>query len=255
MHNNLSFFYKAKADFIQEAIDLFARMSVQPTFTQKTVINKTIVDLKAAGIWQLMDVLLFTHSHTEQAALLNWIKNASNGILSNSPIFTAYQGILSAVGKYINCNYIPSVNAITYQSVNCSFGLSTTTEIQSNSIDLGRSTTGTTISIINIRTTANLFTGRINNLISPNVSLSETNANSLGLSSCELNGTTMKIYRNGVERATRSHASAGVPSTNMLCGLNAPRNYNFYYFGAALTSTQHTQLNSILNYYILNYQP
>ena len=255
MRNNFTFFYKAKADFIQEALDLFARMSVQPSFNQKTVINKTIVDLKAAGIWSLLDVLVLTHSHTEQSALLNWIKNESNPTLTNSPIFTAYSGILSATGKYINCNYIPSINAINYQSTNCSFGVSTTTEIQNNSNDLGRSTTGTTISTINIRTAADLFAGRINNLISPSVSLAETNANSIGLSTCELSGTTMKIFRNGTERNTRSHTSAGVPSTNMLCGFNAPRSYNKYFFGAAFTSLQQSQLDSILNYYIVNYQP
>lgn len=255
MRNNYSYFYKAKADFIQEALDLFTRMSVQPTFTQKTVINKTIVDLKAAGIWALLDVLVLLHSHTEQSSLLNWIKNASNPTLTNSPIFTAYSGILSATGKSINCNYTPSINAINYQSTNCSFGVSTITEVQNNSIDLGRSTTGTTISTINVRAATNLFSCRINNLISPAVTLTETNANSIGLSTCELNGTTMKIFRNGVERNSRSHTSAGVPSTNMLCGLNAPRSYNMYYFGSAMTSLQRTQLNSILNYYITNYQP
>ena len=53
MRNNYSIFYKAPAEFITESLDLFARMTVQPTIKQKLVINDTIKALKNAGCEQL----------------------------------------------------------------------------------------------------------------------------------------------------------------------------------------------------------
>ncbi len=59
----------------------------------KFEIDRTVVDLKAAGIWDELDLLYCFASHDEQSALLNWMNPGSNsGTATNAPVFTAWRG-------------------------------------------------------------------------------------------------------------------------------------------------------------------
>lgn len=109
-----------KTDYQLEASSLFSRMTLQPSNILKYLINQTIAGLKIDGVWELGDCLYVRGVHTSQAACLNWIKNAHNSTLVNSPIFIPKQGIKGdGVSSYINNNYNPytqGVNFTTYEA-------------------------------------------------------------------------------------------------------------------------------------------
>ena len=109
--------YRFGVGYCAEAIALFARMDVQPSIALKQLINKTIVDLKAASLWTTChDLLYFFNLHTEQASLLNWINTSYNATKVGSPTFTPKIGITtaSATTSYLNCNYNPANNATNF---------------------------------------------------------------------------------------------------------------------------------------------
>ncbi len=76
-----------------ETLALFDRMAVRPDSAHRDAVNGLVRSLKTAGIWAKLDGLYVLASHTQQAALLNWVGDFHNLIAYNSPVFTADQGI------------------------------------------------------------------------------------------------------------------------------------------------------------------
>jgi hypothetical protein len=74
------------------ATALFARMTVQPDNTRKSLINSLITTLKANGIWANFDALYVMAAHDAQAARLNWVQDLYNLTAVNSPVFTIDRG-------------------------------------------------------------------------------------------------------------------------------------------------------------------
>lgn len=103
-----------------DALSLINRMSTQPSDALKVLINDTITSLKTAGVWNKLDCLYFRNVHTSQAACLNWVRDAHNSTLVNSPTFIAKQGIRCAAGKYIRNDYKPSIDGSNFQIRNSS---------------------------------------------------------------------------------------------------------------------------------------
>ncbi len=75
-----------------ETLDLFDRMSVRPDFDHRLAINTLIKALKDYDLWDRLDGLYLFAAHTQQAALLNWRRDAANMTAVNSPVFTADVG-------------------------------------------------------------------------------------------------------------------------------------------------------------------
>lgn len=75
-----------------EATAYFAAMSVQPSTALKDAVESLITNLKADGVWTLIDWLGLGPMHDEQAARVN-LKNPSQvATIVGSPVFTAKQG-------------------------------------------------------------------------------------------------------------------------------------------------------------------
>ena len=116
-----------------ESLSYFTRMDVQPTDERKILINRVIRGLKINNIWNTIDILRFSASHTSQSALLNlkgdyW--NATlGGTSGQTPTFYVDRGFIGQVSnKWIDTNFNPfnggcnysrdSAMTITYQNNN-----------------------------------------------------------------------------------------------------------------------------------------
>lgn len=100
-----------------EATALFARMTDQPSTALKELIDKTISDLKTAGIWDITDKFHKWDLHTEQASLLDW-KNAVHDASNNGATFTPKYGVTTVQKvSYVDLNFIPSTDC-TYATLN-----------------------------------------------------------------------------------------------------------------------------------------
>lgn len=75
-----------------ETIDLFNRMDVRPDENRRDAINTLIAALKTAGVWSKLDGLYMFAAHSEQAALVNWRRDAALMTAINAPVFTVDVG-------------------------------------------------------------------------------------------------------------------------------------------------------------------
>lgn len=99
-----------------DAYALIQAMTSAPTSTRADVIEKTVVALKDAGIWDKLDALYMLGAHHEQASRLNWINPGVNtATVVSTPTFTADQGWLSSGSGNtfagLTSNWVPSTHA------------------------------------------------------------------------------------------------------------------------------------------------
>jgi hypothetical protein len=112
------------AAFDPDAVTLFAAMTTQPDTARKTLISDTIVALKAAGVWSLLDAVWFMAAHDEQAGRLNW-KDPASFTLSEQGVITftvdrGWQG--NGTTGYLNTGWIPATHGVNYQQNDASAG-------------------------------------------------------------------------------------------------------------------------------------
>jgi len=111
--------YTVGPSYSTEATALFARMTNQPNTAHKTAINNLIGALKSGAtsgtnIWAKLDAFYIFAAADAQAAGLNWIADAYNISLFNTPTFTAdrgYTGIYTgtaATGSYLDTGFNPT---------------------------------------------------------------------------------------------------------------------------------------------------
>jgi hypothetical protein len=96
-----------------------------PSLANQANQNKLIVDLKAAGVWDKLDVFyMFANTGSSGFALLNW-KNP-NGTTNASAVGSltfngsAFQG---AALSYLNTNYNPTTKATNFSQNNAGIGV------------------------------------------------------------------------------------------------------------------------------------
>lgn len=77
---------------LPETQALLFRMEVQPDTSRKRLIDKTIRQLKADGIWPLLGFLHIQAAHHSQAGLLDWTGNRYDCTAVNGPVFTVDRG-------------------------------------------------------------------------------------------------------------------------------------------------------------------
>lgn len=89
-----------------DAVAYFAAMTTQPTSAQKAILNKRIVDLKAAGTWAKILSLYFFDIHSEADALIDVKRPAATKATNNAMTFNYdFTGFTGGTGKYINTNW------------------------------------------------------------------------------------------------------------------------------------------------------
>jgi hypothetical protein len=140
--------------------------AVKPSDAQKAKQNQLVVDLKAANIWNSLDVLMVFATDGDSAfAAIDW-KNpvTRQATLINSPTHTANLGFTgNGTSSYVDPNYNPSTQGVAY-TVNDAgfFGYSGLALGGGTGMFIGASD-GTNFSAdLNLRSAANLMQYRIN---------------------------------------------------------------------------------------------
>lgn len=235
--------------FAPESQRLFLQMSVAPGGARKNLIDRTIKSLRAAGVWDKLDILYLLAAHDEQAARQNW-KNPGTFTLTavNAPTFTADQGTAGdGATSYLETNYNPSTQGVGFTRNDASIFVWSRTQALDAGPCFGQASTSTANFIIP-RSTGDLMTSRIN----VNTSTTVANTDGRGLYAFSRTASTVQEgFKNGVSTgAGVTNASVAIPNVT----LNLLKNVATYSTtqvaaagaGASLTTAQHAALYSIL---------
>ncbi|MFG1429160.1 hypothetical protein [Roseixanthobacter glucoisosaccharinicivorans] len=235
------------------AAAVIARMSASPSFARKTAINTLVRALKAAGVWQRLDVLHIMAAHDAQAARLNWISSSYDLTATNSPTFTVdrgYQGdgatnFLTATG------YDPSAGGrlLTLNSATLGAWVETADVTTSTGGILVFTSTGR----LQRRLNGTQYQCRVNDATSANIPVGAfTGSTGLNRSAAG----AREFYQAGVQTLTDTVASGTV--SNRLDYLAAGLPASAYsdarlaagWAGGSLTSAQQTALHAALRAYM-----
>lgn len=242
-----------------DALTLIAAMSPTPDNDRQLLINETIVALKAAGIWSLLDELWFFAAHSAQAGLLGW-KRYKDCTAVSSPNFVADRGYRgNGTDSYINTNYAPADDGINYTLDDCSFGNFTTGHQTSAGSDMGgRGASSAGSTAIRDSDASNLFV-QINRAAS-SVDVGAI-PRRLGLRvGRRVTSTHVQGFLDGIQIGSDvSAAATGLcPVPFFIGGFNNngaflepnTRRFAFAFFGAALTTQQQAELSDIVYDYL-----
>jgi hypothetical protein len=228
------------------------------TVALKALINRTIADLETDGVLAKLDCMYVRGVHESLLACQNWIKNAHNSTLVNSPTFTAKQGFTgNASTMYINNNYAAKTEAVNFTLAAATIGFMDLATGTDNKYRLGsfKSTAPTSEVIIGFRAVINSETW-LNSATSYNPFVIAAGNHAV----YTRNGTTVQGYKNGVATgvsATRA-AVTEIPSLNMYelaCNINGTATLHsnnqasFSFFGGLLTPTDIANLYTRIAYF------
>jgi hypothetical protein len=244
-----------------DAVALFAAMTVQPNAARQRLISDTIVALKAAGVWSLLDAVWFMAAHDEQASRLNW-KAPASFTLSEQGVITftvdrGWQGDGSS--GYLDTGWTPSVHGVNYTQNNASLGVYSRTDTDGGIDFSARQTSPAPSRLINFAMRLSGVTGgMINGPLSGG--LTAAIANSLGLGAMRRTASNaQQVFRNGVElaaNATLSEALVAIPpyigarNNDGVAELYTTRQYALAFTGAAMSTTQQLALYSTTQAYM-----
>lgn len=109
--------------YCKQARDYFDRMITPPSQALRIILNNSIKDLKAAGVWNKADIIYVPMIHTEQASTLNLIKAQHYAYKYNNPVFTAYRGWNCNYPWYdtLNFSFNPYTEGVKTLNQDCSF--------------------------------------------------------------------------------------------------------------------------------------
>jgi hypothetical protein len=250
--------------FTTEMLSLVARYTTPPTNTNKTLIDKTIRDLKSSGLWDKFSVLQLYHLEDSQSSLLNFKGDVYNATLpEKEPYFIKHNGFRgNLVDKYLNTGYNP-VGSL-YERNNASVGC-VIRDIGSVGIYTAFGSVKETVTFnINYLNNFNVTTqiGQINCAAystGDNVSLVPI----VGITTLARNSAEGSlVYQNKDRIFTSFKDSNGVPNQNIfaLASNNKGAATQFhnciisgFYAGAYISNDEHNTLCDILNYFYDNY--
>jgi len=130
--------------FDPASIAIFNAMSPAPSSARKVLINNMVVSLKAATIWDDLDVFWVLAAEAAQNGLINWITPGSFTLVAvGVPTFTVdrgYQGDGST--SRLNFAWSPGTNGVKITQNDGSLWFWSRTDGQSASADMGRNAAG-----------------------------------------------------------------------------------------------------------------
>jgi hypothetical protein len=236
------------------------RMSVAPSSAQQALIEETIADLQAAGLWDKLDLFYALRSHNQQAARLNWKNPGYELIENNSPTFTAYSGFNgNGSNSWLDTGFC--VSRIQTQVANGSVGAGVYVETNSTNANgvcgLGSGATGSAGGILIVpRTAGNTASFRANATASTTVASTDSRGHWTATRG-DGGSTACKFYRNGSEIGTAtSTAPSRMNASWALCKNGTGYNsfvLSFAYLGSMLTATEIATMGTILENYRTNY--
>lgn len=257
--------------YCEEATALFTRMAVQPSVGLKELIDKTIIDLKDAGIWSITDKIHKWDLHNEQASLLDWKNAAHNSfVAAGTPLFTPKYGVQTkgleeAVEEnrsWIDLNLIPSTDCI-YGSLNdMAFSLDDLVGTLILSFNFGAKNTSNN-SYILFRTKESDAANRPWLYLNSALQRVYNNAGGIKLYyNVRPNATEIRVYQNATTyQLGTGNNSVGMVNQSLVLGGN--REYNgainrygistsTFWMGSQMTAEQIVSWYDIINYWKAN---
>lgn len=245
--------------FLPESVALFNRMSPAPSPSRQILIDATIQQFIAAGIWARLDALWFMAAASSQAAGLNWLSSSFTLTAVSSPTFTTDRGYTGdGVAAYLDTGFTPSTAGGKYTQNDMVAGV------------FARSAGTTGIWLGGQATSSTQWTqiqdigADIGYRVNAGTAATATGAKTAGLGAAQrTSSTAVAYYKDGASISTGSVASDGVPDRPifLLCRNRAsgpspdPANFtnaqlSVGFFGGALTAAQHAAFNTIVTSYL-----
>jgi hypothetical protein len=197
-----------------------------PSCDQRVLQNQLVLDLKAAGIWDELDLLyVFATDGDENYATINWKAPANFRCTRvNSPAHIANVGVQgNATNSYLDTNWAPGINAthLTLNSASafCYINNDTVSSISRYQWGVDNNAAAVITLCVKATTTAHRF-----GVNSSNADLTTGTINSMGLHQTQRTASNeMRLFKNGVQvGSTLTTASSNVPPSAKLsiCGFN-----------------------------------
>jgi len=190
-----------------------------PSSGQQVKQNQLVVDLKAAGVWSLLDVLyVFATDGNNDFATLNWKAPLSYKITRvGTTTFTANQGYVSnGTTGYLNTGWIPSTNGVNYTLNSASLITYMQSHVTLSASDLGSAQNflgGANRISFNADDGFGSALGAVNQTGSATVA---NGGNCVGLWHVQRKDASNNyIFKNGSQVDTEADASNGVSNINM----------------------------------------
>lgn len=239
---------------------LIARMSVAPSSARKTVIDNLIGALKTAGVWAKLDVLQIYAAHDQQAALLNWIANASNATAVASPSWIADRHFAgNGTSSYIDTGFNPSLSSLSAQN-DATLGYWSNASVSALAYTLGIIGTGPFWSMHGRVNAASVYASVNHGSGSP-PTFAQTYAQK-NIAITRDGASSLKVYARGSQFATDASASGARPNGNYFVGgsdnvpnvtkLYQPNTWpvSAFYYGKALSAGEHAAFDAALSIYM-----
>jgi hypothetical protein len=237
-----------------DAIALFARMTTPPSDVRKWQISQLIKALDTAGVWSKLKVFHVFALHDEQSALLNWKADAHNLLKFGTPTFVADRGFTpgAVVGNYLRGDFNPTVHG-GYNLGDAHLGTFSNTAIGGNARDVnfggGSVPDGISNAATGISGVAAIGAAGVNPAI--------YNTGPSHFVASRLNGSDMRVYRNGTEVASQvTSPTLVLPNTTLMVGATTSastpttRQIGVVHAGSYLTPTQISATNTAIRTFL-----
>jgi hypothetical protein len=198
-----------------EALALFSAMAVEPNQSRKVLINKTIKDLKDAGIWDKLDHMCIYAAHDEVSSLRDWKSLTRVSTRVSSPTFTLDVGFAGdGLTQRLDMGFNPTSHGVNYKNndalVFCYLRRCT---------DFRRFLGGRQIitdpNYLTLAWTGSRFTTQVHTYGDTLNSSVVGESNNKGFIVGARTGNTQEIYRNGVLIGTNTPTQLGFPNRNL----------------------------------------
>lgn len=204
-----------------------------PSAAQQVKQNTLVSALKAAGIWDLLDVFyIFATDGDANFATLNWKAPTLYKITQvNTPTFTADEGFNSnGTTQYLNTGWNPNTNGVNYVLNSASLITYFFNHVTENKYDLGVAPNFIGSPPFSWLRGDDGFGSFIHSINQAGNAVAGNGANCVGLwHSQRKDASNNYLFKNGVQVDTDADASTAVPSDNIfLLALNNGGGPSFY---------------------------
>ena len=233
----------------EESVDFFAALSSAMNDADKRMIDRRIAALKAAGVWDLTDLVCFFDLATrnDDASLRNIKDPAHTLTLVNTPSFTVGSGFAGVIGtsSYINTGWDPVNNGVHYTQNSAFMAVNTKTNLGGSLVDFGA-----TKATLNGRNASDNLSCGAN--MTGTATVASPGTTSVGVSAWNRDGASSgALYRDGVQVSTFTTASEALVAVDFyVCAQNnsgSPSSVSNRVVagiaaGGSLSTTQHAAL-------------
>ena len=232
------------------AASLCARMTVQPTWARRSLIETCIKTLIDGGVWEKLDGLYVFAAHDEQAAKLNWIGAGAQDITAvNAPVFEIDRGFTGdGATNYLDTN-TPANTLEKYSANDASMGVYVRTSMSAiNQVDVSAGTSA----YLNTHQSGNIII-RANSSAGGAISI-PNGGNGAGLTAWSRDASNVTAYKFGASVGSAAVGAGSLASMTVrflvLSTINySPRQLQFGFIGGGLSASEHNTINSaIVNY-------